>query len=410
MRQVIIGAGAAGIMAAQTIRKNKPDDEITIISEDDVIQSRCMLHLYLSGERSEESLSFIEEDFFDKYRVEWIKGTKVTNLNATERKVEFAGGIKYYDRLLVATGAQNTVYPVKGLRQCSNVFGLRNLNDARAIKAHLANAERVLVIGAGLVGLDAAYAMAALGKKPVIIEKGDTILPRNLDESTALAYQKKFEEAGTSFYLKKNMVGFESDANGFAKLVRLDDGTELECDMIIVATGVRSHLSFLRGSEVEWSQSGIINRHLETNIPDVYVAGDAAGLSGVWPNARKQGEIAGLNMCGIPTDYTDTFSRKNNMNFYGLVTVSMGRLEIEPDDDVVVREDRNLYQKFILKNNVLCGFIMQGDITNAGLWQFIIMHEVDLSEIHKPIWDIGYADFFKMNNKAEYRWMRPKND
>lgn len=407
MRHVIIGAGAAGIMAAQTIRELKPDDDITIISSDSVVQSRCMLHKYICGERSEESLSFVAEDFFRTNRIEWLSGVTVEFVDVVDRRVIYENNYRNYDRLLVATGAQSTVFPVSGLKQCANVFGLRSLHDAKEVLRYANNSYNIIVVGAGLVGMDAAYAMAEMEKEPVIIETSNKILPYNLDEKTAGVYREKFEQAGCHFLLNQNVVDFVPGRKGTVKELILSDGTAVPCDMVIVATGVRSALEFLKGSGVKWNQAGIVNRYLETNIEGVFVAGDAAGLSGVWPNARKQGEVAAKNMCGIRTKYTETFSRKNNINFYGVLSQSMGRLEVEAGDRVIVREDRNKYQKFIMRGTVLAGVILQGDITNGGLWQFLIKHEVDLKDIPKPVWDITYADFYKLNEEAEYRWKRP---
>ena len=202
MGYVILGVGAAGITAAKTIRKAEKEAEITMISTDRQVHSRCMLHKYLSHERTAEKLSFVPEDFFETNRIHWIKGKTVTGLDTAKKKVILEdGGEVPYDKLLIATGAESFIPPVGNLREAANVFGLRHLHDAEAIDKMAESAEQIVIIGSGLVGLDAAYGLMETGKKVSIVEMADQILPIQLDKTGALEYQKRFEAAGASFYL-----------------------------------------------------------------------------------------------------------------------------------------------------------------------------------------------------------------
>ncbi len=134
MKYVIIGAGVAGIEAAKTIRQQDASGDIVMISQDTFVHSRCMLHKYISGERDEKGLDFTERDFFDKYRVHWKKGVRVTNVFPDKKEILLDNGQTIaYDKLLLAGGADSFIPPVGQLRQASNVYGLRNLPDAQAI-------------------------------------------------------------------------------------------------------------------------------------------------------------------------------------------------------------------------------------------------------------------------------------
>ena len=202
MGYVILGVGAAGITAAKTIRKADKETEITMISTDEQVHSRCMLHKYLSHERTAEELNFVPEDFFEANHINWIKGKTVSGLDTAEKKVKLTdGGEVSYDKLLIATGAESFIPPVGNLREAGNVFGLRHLRDAAAIDKMAENADKIVIIGSGLVGLDAAYGLMEIGKKVSIVEMADQILPIQLDKTGALEYQKRFESAGASFYL-----------------------------------------------------------------------------------------------------------------------------------------------------------------------------------------------------------------
>ena len=154
MIHVIIGVSAAGITAAKTIREKDADSTIVMISTDEHIHSRCMLHRYLSHERNEDTLSFVEPDFFENYNINWIKGAPVRTIDTEKQLVLLENGSSQpYDRLLIATGANSFIPPVGQFREANNVFGLRNLSDAQAIRPLADKAEKILIVGSGLVGM-----------------------------------------------------------------------------------------------------------------------------------------------------------------------------------------------------------------------------------------------------------------
>ena len=164
MMHVIIGVGAAGITAAKTIRSQQPDASITMISTDEHVHSRCMLHRYLSHERQEDTLSFVEPDFFETNKINWIKGVSVKTVDVENQAVLLDNGTScHYDKLLITTGANSFIPPVGQFREANNVFGLRHLSDAQAIRPLADQAEQILIVGSGLVGMDAAYGISRAG-------------------------------------------------------------------------------------------------------------------------------------------------------------------------------------------------------------------------------------------------------
>ena len=321
MKYVIIGVGVAGVEAARTIRMQDPAGEIQMVSTDTHVHSRCMLHKYISGERDEEGLDFTEKDFFAKYRIEWKKGVSVKKIHPESKELLLENEEKMpYDKLLIAAGANSFIPPVGELRKASNVYGLRNLSDAQAILKEAEHAENVLVIGSGLVGLDAAYGLLERGKKLTVVEMADRILPVQLDAHAARAYQDAFEKAGVRFVLERKASQAVCEPDGKIHKVILDNGDELCCDLILVAAGVRPALACLEGSNIACDRGITVDSFLKTSAEDIYAAGDITGLSGIWPNAADQGRTAGRNMCGIPTEYTDTYAMKNTINFLFYVT------------------------------------------------------------------------------------------
>jgi NAD(P)H-nitrite reductase large subunit len=150
-----------------------------------------------------------------------------------------------------------------------------------------------------------------------------------------------------------------------------------------------------------------VDDHLATSVPGIYAAGEVAGLSGIWPNAVKQGDIAGQNMCGVGWVYDDRFALKNTVNFFGLLSLSVGAINPQEGDEVLVKEDRNNYRKLILRKGVPVGVVLQGEIGGSGFWQYLIKNQIPIGDLGKSVWKVNYADFFGTWDNGEYKWVLP---
>lgn len=408
MRYVIIGCGAAAMAAAERLRLVKPEDDIIMLSKDTYSHSRCMLHKYLGGERDENGIAFRDGDFFERNRITWAEGQAVKRVDTEKKQVILeAGGAQPYDKLLIAVGAVYGVPPIPNFRTAKNVFGFRDLSDAQKIKAEIERkqAKQVFIVGSGLVGLDAAYALLELGIKVTIAEMADRILPLQTDAVSAKAYQDLFEKAGAKFRLGIGASDSVVNEKNEITHVLLSNGEQIPCDFVVVAAGVRPNLAFLEGSGLAMERALTVDEYLQTSDADVYAAGDVTGLSGIWPNAMEQGRIAAMNMAGMKTAYTDRFCIKNTMNFFGLTMLSVGAVTPKEEGcQVFVKESRDTYKKAILKDGRLKGIQIQGDISGSGFWQYLIKNEIDLTEIlkEKDIFRVSYADFYGMDGTGEY--------
>ena len=405
MEYVILGAGAAGITAAKTIRKADKNGKITVISTDTQVHSRCMLHKYLSHERDAAGISFVDPDFFEKNQIAWLPGKTVNRLDTQRKKVYTDQGDEVsYDRLLIATGAESFIPPVGNLREAENVFGLRHLRDAQAIDELAKDVENIVIIGSGLVGLDAAYGLMETGKKVSIVEMADQILPVQLDKTAAFEYQKRFEEAGARFYLGRKAADTVMEEDKIIREIILDNGEKLPCDLIIVAAGVRSAVAGMEGEGIVIDRGIKVDDYLQTGAEGVYAAGDVTGLSGIWPNAQKQGETAALNMCGSHVEYTDRYAIKNTINFFGLVSMCVGVILPQEGDVVIAREDSRNYKRVVLRDGKVVGVLLQGDISHGGIWQYLIKNQISISGIQKDIFDLNFGDFYGIKDNGEYQW------
>lgn len=207
MKHVIIGVGAAGITAAKTLREKDPNCSITMISTDTHVHSRCMLHRYLSHKRNEDTLSFVEPDFFETNRITWIKGAPVRTIDVEQKLVCLQNGSSQpFDQLLIATGANSFIPPVGQFREANNVFGLHNLSDAQAIRPLADQADKILIVGSGLVGMDAAYAFLEQGKDVTVVEMADRILPIQLNETAGRHTKTYLKRTAAVSFLEKKLL------------------------------------------------------------------------------------------------------------------------------------------------------------------------------------------------------------
>lgn len=407
MRYVVIGASASGISGAKTLRDIDKYAEIILVSKDKYVYSRCILHHYISGHRDVEALNFADKDYFQKYNIKWIKGVEVTGLNPESHilKLSNTENLKY-DKVLIATGASAFIPPIKNLREANNVVGLRNLNDAVKIKEVAKNIKNVVVLGAGLVGIDAISGLIDYDVKISLVEMNDRILGLQLDKYSAGRYEELFRGKGVNlkFGVKAEELIVDKDNN--PKELLINTGEKIPCELVVVATGVRPNVAFLEDSGVETDKFGlIIDERGQTNVQDVYGAGDVTGRNPIWPTAVKEGIIAGSNMAGVEIIMTDFFGSKNTMNFLGLPTMSLGIIEA-PDETykVETQVDENEYKKIIHKDGKIYGAIIQGDLSYAGVLTQLIKEKIDISKVKKPIFKIDYADFFNIKENFEYTY------
>ena len=407
-RYVIIGAGAAGIAAAATLRDFKPEAVITVLSIDEHVHSRCMLHKYLGRERDVEGIGFVAPDFFDKHDITHISCETATRIDTAGKTVYFGEGYSLpYDKLLIATGAGFFIPPIPHFREAPNVFGFRDLSDAMKIDEAFGKGKRVFIVGSGLVGLDAASALCERGAEVTIAEMAERVMPLQTDDYAASVYQKAFEDHGCRFLLGIGASDAVVDGAGNITEVILSTGEHVPCDFVIMAAGVRPRIQIAVDSGIAAERGITVDEHLRTSTPDVYAAGDCTGLSGVWPDAMDQGKVAARNMAGIEEVYEKPYPFKNTSNFFGITMLSVGRLDQTEGAEVLVHHTPTEYKKAVVKDGKLTGYLVLGNISNTGLYLYLIRNGVDLSDKLDHLFQLTFADFYGINEKnGEYAYAR----
>lgn len=405
MKYVVIGSSAAGINAIRELRKQDKEGQIVLVSKDQDIYSRCILHHYLCGKRTVAELNFAEHDFAELFQVDWIKGVACTSVCPAEKKIVLEDGREVsYDKLLIATGSHTFIPPVKNLKEGKNVIGFRNVEDIEALKEAAKTRRKFLVMGAGLVGLDCASGLLELGVEVTLVEMAGWLLCKQLDERAAKTYQDAFAAKGVKQYYGAGISEAVLNDAGEVTSVILNDGTEIACDYVVVTAGVRSNVEFLEGSGIEVGKFGLIfDETGKTSDENVYGAGDVSGLSPIWPAAVKQGIVAASNMVGVSRKMTDFFASKSTMNFLGIPSMSLG--DVNPEDDsysVEICEKKDSYKKIVHKKGKITGAILQGDLAYGGILQQLIARKIDVTKVKKPIFDVDYSDFFHVKDNFEF--------
>lgn len=397
MKYVILGASAAGINAAYVLRMVDKDAEITIISEDDRIYSKCIMHYYMSGKRSLDGLAFVAPDFMEKNQIEWKKGIRAVAIDTEKKEVALSdGNVQTFDKLLIATGSHSFMPPISGIDGAENICGFHTLEECQKLMKLSETAEHIVILGAGLVGVDVACGLLGMQKQVTMIDMKDHMLAIQLDDMAAKTYQERFTEYGIKQYYNTSAASVERGSDGNITAVVLQDGTKVVCDLLVIAAGVRANVDFLKDTGIELDQKGlVIDKQGHTNIKDIYGAGDVTGKDLIWPVAVKEGVVAAMNMVGKESYMTDFFYGKSWMNFFDIPTLSYGIHDL-PDDSYkqeLQEKNGNDYKRLIYKDGKVAGAILQGDLSYADVLTILIHDGIKLPDIEKNLLDYTGDDF-----------------
>ncbi|NIO03688.1 MAG: FAD-dependent oxidoreductase [Proteobacteria bacterium] len=368
-RYVIIGNGVAGTTAAENIREMDKEGKIDIITDESTLfYTRIRLPEYIAAEVEEERIVLHKPEWYRERNIVVHLGKPVTDIDQAKREIYTTEGTTLnYDRLLLATGSHSFVPPIRGVDK-PGVFTLRTIKDAQDIRDYAAEAKRVILIGGGVLGLEAGNGLRRRGIEVTVVEFFPRLLPRQMDVPGAELLQRQMEEMGFSFHLgaKSQEIRGTQRVEGLL----LEDGQILSADMVLISAGVRPNLDLAQKIGLEVDRGVLVNDRLETQFPDIYGAGDLIQhrgiFYGIWPASEKQGQVAGINMAGGDALYEGTVM-SNRLKVVGIDLVSAGDIDADEKLEKRVQKDeqRFIYRKLVLKDGILVGCILFGDISGA---------------------------------------------
>ncbi len=382
MKYVIIGNSVAATACIEGIRSVDKEGEITVISaENRAAYGRPLISYILLGRISEENADYRPKEFYEKNKVNVMLGRRAVKIDRGKKAVLLEGGGEvFYDKLLVSTGSRPFVPPMDGLDKVKDKFSFMTFDDMKNLGRALSKQKRVLVLGAGLIGLKCVEGIADKVKSVTVVDLAPRILSSVLDEGGSAIVQKFLEEKGVGFILGDSVSGFEENR------ARLKSGKEIPFDILVLAVGVRPEVSLVKDAGGEVNRGVAVNERMCTSLPDIYAAGDCAEgydksvranrVLAILPNAAFQGRCAGINMAG-GEDIFGGGTPLNSLGFFDLHIMTAGVYEGEFIEDISAQN----YKKLFIKEGRLVGFIIIGDIKNVGIYTSLVREGTPLDKL-----------------------------
>jgi nitrite reductase (NADH) large subunit len=367
---LIVGNGVAGNSAAEAIRKYDKEAKILIFSTEKYpFYYIPGLPAYLSGEQPLHSLFIHNQQWYEDNHLELHLETEIARIDAAAKQVFTREGRAYrYDKLLLATGGHSFVPPITGA-DAPGVFTLRTITEADAIREKASASQNLVLIGGGLLGLEAGNGLRKRGLAVTIIEFFPRLLPRQMDVPGAALLQRQMEEMGFTFYLGETTREIIRQNGGLA--VQLESGKSIETDMILISAGTRPDLTLAKSLGLEIDKGVKVDDTMKTSREDIYAAGDLVEhrgrYYGLWTAALEQGKVAGAAMAGQSTRYEGTVP-SNILKVVGIDLLSAGEIDAEVRLEFILSKDeaRKTYRKLVLQNNAIIGAILLGDLRGSA--------------------------------------------
>ncbi len=406
MNYCIIGNGVAATAAVEAIRELDEEGRITVISAEPYpVYSRPLITYLLSGKVDEADMLYRDEGFYQRKKVDLIM-KRAVSIDTEEREVLLEDGGKVpFDKLLIATGGKPFVPEISGLDK-EGVFTFTTWDDAKQISEMVEQVSHALVVGGGMIGLKATESLVQLGVKVTVVELADRVLSAVFDPEASSIMEEHLRSFGVDIITENSVEEIAGD--GRVKKAILRDGREVECEMVIIAIGVRPNLDLVKDTGIDVNRGIVVDSHMETSIKGIFAAGDVAEAFDmlnrdkrpipVWPSAYRQGRIAGYNMAGSTAEYTGGFSQ-NSIEVLGLPTISLGITNPNGGGYEVLKKRRSdkEYKKIVLMDDTIVGAIFIGCIDRAGIITGLIRDGINVKSFKKALLDddFGFVTFPK---------------
>ena len=333
--------------------------------------NRPMLTKSIMADLNADQIAVHETSWYKENRVFQILGRRVDRIDTDSKEVVLDDGMKLkYTKLIYALGSECFVPPIKGADK-KNAFAVRRLDDTKKIADVLPQVKNVIVIGGGVLGLEAAWELKKAKCHVTVLELAPVIMGRQLDEPAAQLLKKISENQDIEIRTGVKIAAIEGD--DFVSGIRMEDGEVLPADMVVVSCGVRANTAVAKDAGIEVDRSVVVNAKMETNVEDIYACGDCAQYQGInyglWSQAVEQGKTAGANAAGDDLEY-ETVSAA--LNFHGMGTALFAAGDNGKNPNLIYKTvefkdmGKKQYQKFYFLNNRLCGVILIGDVSRLA--------------------------------------------
>ncbi len=368
----ILGNGAAGFNAAKAIRERDKTGGVYIISNEEYPSyNRPMLTKSLVAGLDAEQIAIQDASWYEENNVVQILGRQVTSIDTEEKEILTEDGAKFkYTKLIYALGSECFIPPITGADK-PEVVAIRRLSDTQKVTELLEKTKEAVVIGGGVLGLEAAWELKKAHCKVTVLELAPRLMGRQLDAGAGEMLKSIGEGQGIAIHTGVQISAIEGEEHVTG--VRLGDGTVIPAQLVIVSCGVRSNIQIAKEAGAAVDRAVIVDSHMASSVPDIYACGDCAQYEGInyaiWPQAVEQGKTAGANAAGEELSYSTVPAA---LTFHGMNTALFSIGDNGGNPDLVYRTvefkdmSRKQYEKYYFRNNRLCGVILIGDVSKMG--------------------------------------------
>jgi phenylglyoxylate dehydrogenase epsilon subunit len=397
-KHLIIGAGSAALSALDEIRRVNSEDEVKLVNmEDDFPYSPAALPYLLSGKITEEELWAKDNNHFKNLRSTLVRGKEVTQILPEKKKVIYRdGSSESYDTLLIASGSEPIRHSIDCLGE-TEILDFKTLADCRRLFKKLKGRRNVAILGAGLAGMHIATALLEKGNRVSVIEKEQGILPPYFNGEAEVYIREIFTENKALIITGKMATAVKKEDSKIS--ITFSDGSSMDVDILINATGVKGRVSFLQGTGIRINNGILVDSRMSTGIDQIYAAGDVAEahdffsgkpkINASIPSAVRQGRVAGANMVGIHAEYEGGIPMAA-LNFMGNQAFSIGLSMIQGEAGQVLKQKddrKRRFKKLVFDGDRLVGGMFLNERIDPGMILYLIRERVDLAPYKEALFE-----------------------
>src|SRR5215468_3152092 len=391
-RLVVVGNGMAGMRAVEELISRAPDRfEITVIgAEPHPNYNRILLSSVLAGEKTLDDIVLNPQDWYQRHGIRLIAGNRATAIDRAARQVALADGTAVpYDKLLIATGSRPLAPPIPGLG-LANVRAFRDIADVEAMIAAARDHRRAVVIGGGLLGLEAAWGLKRRGMSVALVHLMPTLMERQLDVAAGELLRRDLEGRGIAFFI--NSQTEEIVGGDRAEAVLLADGRRIPADFVVLAVGIRPNIDLARSADLDVNRGILVGDDMATSDPDIYAVGECIEHNGqvfglvapIWDQAK----VCGARLAGDDDAVYLPPPVFTSLKITGVDVFSAGQLAAADaaDEEITLHDEkRGLYKKVILREDKVVGSVLYGSVADGPWYVELMRARADVSLIRDQI-------------------------
>ncbi|MDQ2071247.1 NAD(P)/FAD-dependent oxidoreductase [Haloarcula sp. NS06] len=387
---VIIGDGIAGASAAETIREADPDASVTVLTDEgEALYNRILIKEFAKGKLPEAPISIHEPEWYDERDIDLQLNTHVTNIDPDAHEIQTHEGDTYeYDKLLVATGGTPAQVPVEN-SDADGIHHFWTFQDARGIREHADEADQGIIVGAGLLGIDLAAVCAAQEIDAKYLMRGNRWWRYALSEEGAEIIHEALEENGVEPVFESGVDHFEVDDDGKVTGAVDPDGNHYDGEWAGVAIGLDFNTEFLNGTGLELDDGIVVDEYMQTNIEDIYAAGDltkfydtilnSQAQNGAWGSAKEQGSVAGTNMVADAEEKEFRWVSSYSITHFDFPFLSFGH-PTRGDDEAERKYSDSEWRRLAFEDGQLIGGVLIGDLSQQSTFKKLIRQERQVAD------------------------------